>query len=101
MQNYARIYVWGHYLFRDAKTVTFEEQVMSKDKYTRIFSRELETITFIILQIFCNARYKIFTNSLLFPVWDVFFFSVLWYDFGTNKNFPSFVATTKRSIILS
>ena len=45
-QKYARIFVRGHYLFREAnnfprakleETVSFEEQVMSKDKYPCIF----------------------------------------------------------------
>ena len=39
---------------------------MSKDKYTSIFSRNVEAIVFLILQIFCNSREKIFTSSLLF-----------------------------------
>ena len=34
------------------KTVSFEEQIMSKDKYPSIFSPQMETIVFIILQIF-------------------------------------------------
>ena len=49
-QKYARIFVRGHYLFREAnslnfrergskKTVSFKEQVMSKDKYPSIFSQ--------------------------------------------------------------
>ena len=33
------------------KTVSFKEQVMSKDKYSRIFSHPMEAIVFII-QIF-------------------------------------------------
>ena len=32
------------------KTVSFEEQIMSKDKYSSIFSRQMEAIVFIILQ---------------------------------------------------
>ena len=34
------------------KTVSYEEQVMSKDKYASTFSRRMATIVFIILQIF-------------------------------------------------
>ena len=34
------------------KTVSFEEQMMLKDKYFCIFSRQMETIVFIIFQIF-------------------------------------------------
>ena len=48
------------------KTVSFEEQIMSKDKYTSIFSCQMEAIVFITLQIFYNTREKVFTNSLLF-----------------------------------
>ena len=38
------------------KTVSFEEQIMSKDKYPSIFSPQMETIVFIILQIFYATR---------------------------------------------
>jgi len=34
------------------KTVSFEEQIMSKDKYPSIFPPQMEAIVFIILQIF-------------------------------------------------
>ena len=34
------------------KTVSFEEQIMSKDKYLSIFLHQMEAIVFIILQIF-------------------------------------------------
>ena len=65
-QKYARIFVCGHYLFRQkrtvfwerssSKTVSFKEQIMSKDKYPSIFSPQMETIVFIILQIFYATR---------------------------------------------
>ena len=38
------------------KTVSFEEQIMSKDKYPSIFSPLMEAIVFIILQIFFATR---------------------------------------------
>ena len=38
------------------KTVSFSEQIMSKDKYPSIFLPQMETIVFIILQIFCETR---------------------------------------------
>ena len=38
------------------KTVIFEEQIMSKDKYPSIFLPQMETIVFIILQIFYATR---------------------------------------------
>ena len=36
--------------------MSFEEQIMSKDKYPSIFSRKMEAIVFIILQIFFATR---------------------------------------------
>ena len=36
--------------------MSFEEQIMSKDKYPSIFSPQMETIVFIILQIFLATR---------------------------------------------
>ena len=38
------------------KTVSYEEQIMSKDKYPSIFSPQMEAIVFIILQIFSATR---------------------------------------------
>ena len=38
------------------KTVSIEEQIMSKDKYPNIFSRQMKAIVFIILQIFFATR---------------------------------------------
>ena len=34
----------------------FEEQIMSKDKYPSIFSRQMKAIVFIIVQIFFATR---------------------------------------------
>ena len=34
------------------KAVSFEEQIISKDKYSSIISRQMKAIMFIILQIF-------------------------------------------------
>ena len=36
--------------------MSLEEQIMSKDKYPSIFSRKMEAIVFIILQIFFVTR---------------------------------------------
>ena len=36
--------------------MSFEEQIMSKDKYLSIFSRQIEATMFIILQIFSVTR---------------------------------------------
>ena len=38
------------------KTVSYEEQIMSKDKYPNIFSPQMEAIVFIILQISFATR---------------------------------------------
>ena len=38
------------------KTVSYEEQLMSKDKYPSIFLPQMEVIVFIILQIFFATR---------------------------------------------
>ena len=58
------------------KTVSFEEQIMSKDKYTSIFSPQMATIVFIILQIFfaTHAVLKIGEYSRIFPSfsWGIF-----------------------------
>ena len=58
------------------KTVSFEEQIMSKGKYPRIFSRKMEAIVFIILQIFFATRavLKIGEYSRIFPSfsWGIF-----------------------------
>ena len=58
------------------KTVSFEEQTMSKDKYPSIFSLQMEAIVFIILQIFFAtcAVLKIGEYSRIFPGsgWRIF-----------------------------
>ena len=49
-REYARRFVRGHYLFREAlkqvfeSTVSFEEQTMFKDNYRSIFSRQIEAL---------------------------------------------------------
>ena len=51
------------------KTVSYEEQIMSKDKYPNIFSPQMEAIVFIILQIFFATRavLKIGEYPRIFP----------------------------------
>ena len=75
------------------------EQVMSKDKYTDIFSRQIEAIAFITLKIFCNAREKcLWTAYCLLRGTISFEFSgtTLW----TNKYFPSRISPSfSRGII--
>ena len=71
-QKFARIFVRRHYLFQEAnsKTVSFEQQeVLSKDKYSSIFSRQMEAIIFIMIQIFftMHAVLKIEEHHLDIP----------------------------------
>ena len=58
-RKYARKFVPGNYLLRGAsceRTVSFVEQIMSKDKCPSIFSPQMEAIVFSILQIFFATR---------------------------------------------
>ena len=56
--------------------MSFEEQMMSKDKYPSIFSPQMEAIVFVILQIFFATRevLKIGEYSRIFPSfsWGIF-----------------------------
>ena len=58
------------------KTVSYEEQIMSKDKYPSIFLPQMEAIVFIILQIFFATRaiFKIGEYSRIFHSfsWGIF-----------------------------
>ena len=73
------------------KTVSFEEQIMSKDKYPTIFSPQMETIVFIILQIFYATRavlkigVYIFEHAMAFLYSDWLYF--LWHDIKTSMQF--------------
>ena len=51
------------------KTVSYEEQIMSKDKYPSIFSPQMGAIVFVIFQIFFATRaiFKIGEYSPIFP----------------------------------
>ena len=53
---------------RSRKTVRFSEQIISKDKYPSIFSRQMAAIVFIIRQIFFATRavLKIWEYSRIF-----------------------------------
>ena len=51
-RKYARIFVRGHFSFREEYSVSFEEQIMFRDKYPSIFSRQMEDIVFSIFRIF-------------------------------------------------
>ena len=60
------------------KTVSYEEQIMSKDKYPSIFSPQMATILFIILQIFFATRAVLkigeYSRIRIFPSfsWGIF-----------------------------
>ena len=58
------------------KIVSYEAQIMSKDKYQSIFSPQMKAIVFIILQIFSATRtvFKIGEYSRTFPSfsWGIF-----------------------------
>ena len=85
-RKYARIFVRGHYLFREANSfprAKLEENcelrnadIMSKDKYPSIFSPQMEAIIFTILQIVfvTHAVLKIVEYSWIFPSfsWGIF-----------------------------
>ena len=56
--------------------MSFEEQIMSKDKYPSIFSPQMEAIVFIILRIFFETRAVLKSGeySRIFPSfsWGIF-----------------------------
>ena len=49
---------------RNLNLPSFKEQIMSKDKYPSIFSRQMEDIMFITLQIFFTTH----ANPQMFPI---------------------------------
>ena len=65
------------------KTVGYEEQIMSKDKYPSIFSPQMETIVFIILQIF----YATCAVLKIGEYWMIFV------NLGNNYNFTRILTT--------
>ena len=109
-RKYARIFVHGHYWFQDANSFPkvkleencdLEEQIMFEEKNTSIFFRKIGVV-FPILQMYCNTRERetLFTKSLLYEAWDVFFvFSGT--NFTNKKYLPSSVRTTKRFLTLN
>ena len=81
------------------KTVRFEEQIMSKDKYRSRFSWQIMAIVFIVLQIFATCMKKTFTFFFLLrgcPLLRFFINMTLW----TNKYFTPAVTTIKRFLNL-
>ena len=94
--KYARILVCRHYLFWDVNSserMKLEENcelwgtMMSKDKYTSIFSCQMEAIIFITLQIFLQCMDEIFFCEQ-FTVWGCLIFSVLRYDLVNKQTCP-------------
>ena len=57
--------------------MSFEEQIMSKDKYSSIFSPQLEAIVFIIIQIFFAMHTVLTTGE-----YSWIFLSFSWGIFG-------------------
>ena len=49
----------------EKRTVSYEEQIMSKGKYLSVFSPQMAAIVFIILQIF-------FATRAIFKIWGIF-----------------------------
>ena len=68
------------------KTMSFENR--SKDKYTDIFSRQIEAIAFIILKIFCNVRKKCLRTAYCL-LRGTFSFEFSGTTLWTKKYFPS------------
>ena len=109
-RKYARIFVHGRYWFQDANSFPkvkleencdLEEQIMFEEKNTSIFFRKIGVV-FPILQMYFNTRERetLFTKSLLYEAWDVFFvFSGT--NFTNKKYLPSSVRTTKRFLTLN
>ena len=81
------------------KTKSFQEQIMSKDKYQFIFSNKIEAIVFIILQRFCNAREKCLRTAYRMQR-GLFFLSDFRYDL-CKKKFHFSVKITKPYTILN
>ena len=70
-------YLSADIICSEKRTVSYEDQIMFKDKYPSIFSPQMEAIVFIILQIFFATRaiFKIRPEySRIFPsfCWGIF-----------------------------
>ena len=79
-RKYAGIFAPGHYLFLEAHCeLRGTDNIMSKDKYLSIFSRQLEAIAFIILQIF-------FQRAQFWKLWNSFSdISQFWLGIGNIR----------------
>ena len=70
------------------KTVSFEEQIMSKGKYASIFSPQMEAIVFIILQTF-------FSNTHGFENWGISLAQFLLGNIQSSEAFRTIVHERK------
>ena len=81
--------------------MSFEEQIISKDKYTSMFQRKVEDIVCCTVHIFFNALKKNVYEHLTVRcvVWCPL--SVLWLDLMNKKYSPSSAEIPERSLILN
>ena len=72
------------------KTVSYKEQIMSKDKYPSLFSPQMEAIVFSILQIFyaTSAVLKIGEYPRIFPSfsWGILTHVTRWDQSRASEN---------------
>ena len=74
------------------KTVSFEEQIMSMNKFTSIFFRQIEAFgVYYPSNIYEARENEWFTNSLPFAAWDAAFSGT---TLSKNKHFSSSVTFT-------
>jgi len=66
--------------------VSFEEQILSKDKYPSIFSPQMETIAFIIIQIFFAMRAVLKIEIFSSFSWEIFSHMMRLDQSGMSKN---------------
>lgn len=96
-QKYAGIFVGRYYLFWDAnrfpwgklpKTVSFEGQIMSKDKYTHMRANYhiKWKLLFRILNVFLKRGGRNIYEQLMVCCMECILLCVLWYDFMKKKN---------------
>ena len=66
-RNYARIFVRGHYLFREAhRELQRTDDIVFRDKYPSIFSPQMKAIVLIVLKIFFTTRVLKINYSIIF-----------------------------------
>ena len=72
---------------------------MSKDKYTRIFLRQIEAIVYLSSIIFATRGESVYEQFIVY--YGCSLFSVRWYNCMNTKHVLPSVTTTKRSLILN